>query len=66
MRTDNQSCRQISVKQGYRKKSGIDWSNDGRRNPSDLGTKVPASRNRLRADFVECIGDSVQEAGRAD
>ena len=44
---------------------------DGRRNPSDLGTKVPASGKRLKAllcmhDFVECIGDSVEEVGRAE
>ena len=88
MRTDNQSCRQISMKQGVSKVRHLDgrflWVQektgdgtlrvgavDGRRNPSDLGTKVPASGKRLKAllcmhDFVECIGDSVEEVGRAE
>ncbi|CAE7270747.1 unnamed protein product [Symbiodinium sp. CCMP2592] len=88
MRTDNQSCRQISLKQGVSKIRHLDgrflWvqektadgtlkvgSVDGRRNPSDLGTKVPATGSRLRAllcmhDFVDCAGDCIQEVGRAD
>ena len=41
---------------------------DGRRNPGDLGTKVPTSGTRLKAllrmhDFVECIGDNVVPVG---
>ncbi|CAE7242878.1 unnamed protein product [Symbiodinium sp. CCMP2592] len=88
MRTDNASCRQISLKQGVSKIRHLDgrflWvqektadgtlkvgSVDGRWNPSDLGTKVPATGSRLRAllcmhDFVDCAGDCIQEVGRAD
>ncbi|CAE7728209.1 unnamed protein product [Symbiodinium sp. CCMP2592] len=88
MRTDNASCRQISLKQGVSKIRHLDgrflWvqektadgtlkvgSVDGRWNPSDLGTKVPATGSRLRAllcmhDFVDCAGDCIQEVGRGD
>ena len=83
MRTDNQSCRQVSMKQGVSKVRHLDgrylWVQektadrtlrvcpvDGRRNPSDLGTKVPASGTRLRAllcmhGFVSCAGDAIAE-----
>ena len=74
MRTDNQSCRQISMKQGVSKVRHLDgrflWVQektgdgtlrvgavDGRRNPSDLGTKVPASGKRLKA--LLCMHDFV-------
>ncbi|CAE7214928.1 unnamed protein product [Symbiodinium sp. CCMP2592] len=88
MRTDNSSCRQISLKQGVSKIRHLDgrflWIQektadrtlrvqpvDGRRNPSDLGTKVPCSGSRLRAllcmhDFVCCAGDCIEEVGRAE
>ncbi|CAE7459637.1 unnamed protein product [Symbiodinium sp. CCMP2592] len=88
MRTDNSSCRQISLKQGVSKIRHLSgrflWIQektadrtlrvqpvDGRRNPSDLGTKVPCSGSRLRAllcmhDFVCCAGDCIEEVGRAE
>ncbi|CAE7295462.1 unnamed protein product, partial [Symbiodinium microadriaticum] len=88
MRTDNQSCRQISMKQDVSKVRHLDgrylWVQektadrtlrvcpvDGRRNPSDLGTKVPASGTRLRAllcmhGLVSCARDAIAEVGREE
>ena len=88
MRTDNQSCRQISMKLGVSKVRHLDgrylWVQektadrtlrvcpvDGRRNPSDLGTKVPASGTRLRTllcvhGFVSCAVDAIAEVGREE